>query len=546
MNLEINLDNKFRFNILDDDVLELIEDANAIPEDFFSDNINITCLLGKNGSGKTRIMSLLTSFGAGEFLRLNADADFFAILRDESKYYYLNANYGNMDFKSGVVNYKKSPSHIFLENDNIQLLKNYQSFYLSSNNTNMIKSGYFSVENDFSVGNEKRFKGLHNIVEVLHFIKLIPFDVEIGDICNSKKIRLVISDQWLGMLNIGYLFGNGKDRKNFTSMLKRLKRNGQIGFPLMALLVFLRILSTNMHKKSSSEISYLHSNFLNELNSVNIINTLYSDHSRLGFEPFEDFFIFKGENSWIKDLCFFISESMVYDEKGLSIEFQLDSKSISFLEIILKLSFENGVLADGCKFYIYPPFSTGQWKRVELVSKILSLDREPGQVVNLFIDEPDADLHPELQARLVSWLINLMEGRDKYFNIILSTHNPLILSDFPRRRVVYIGDNKPNNTKVKTLGANVYNLYKDSFLMPNAISDFIKRKIESSIRKKDVSGLTFLVNEISEPLIVRTLQAKLNEIRNDGRGEVNSHLDDFINGLSQSDIEALKRKLNHE
>ncbi|CAM8542197.1 hypothetical protein ENASMM123B_19450 [Enterobacter asburiae] len=101
------------------------------------------------------------------------------------------------------------------------------------------------------------------------------------------------------------------------------------------------------------------------------------------------------------------------------------------------------------------------------------------------------------------------------------------------------------NQKGKTLGANIYNLYKNNFLVRNVIGDFIKNKVKNAVDSNNVEELSFLINEVSEPLLVRSLTSHLNKIMNIEEAK-NQRVISFIEDLSFAEKEFLKRKLNNE
>ncbi|WP_166729878.1 AAA family ATPase [Serratia marcescens] len=536
----INFDNKYDFVFEEDEVtLSIVLNENNVPDDFFSHNIDMSCLIGGNGSGKTCIMTFLASLGGESSIKLDDNEEYRAVFFLDDIYYVLTAKGKERTLRSGSAKLSRERMVVTLAKDNIEKMNMYESYYLSSNNTNMIKSGFAMVENDFSVGNEKRYKGLHNTEEALHFIKCVPFDGELGKMCNEKKIRLVISDRWLGMLNLSRYLNNSNRHVNLTREIKKMKKVGSSEL-ILARMIILRVISSNHHKKDSilnrfnSEASGERNKILSEIDSD------FLNEYKFEYGVFRDGFL--------EDMSRKLSAIMKVSENEITLDFSLsDESGISVLRELLEISLKNEIYADGYKYYFYPPFSTGQWKRVELACKIndISSKAKHGSYLNLFIDEPDADLHPEMQTKLVSWMIRLMSKRDNHFNILISSHNPLILSDFPRRRVVFIGGGNAKNNKDKTLGANVYDLYKNSFLVTNAISDFVREKIEDSIAHKKIDDLSFLINEVSEPLIVRALVSHFDKITHTKKND-NHRLTTFIGSLSEAERAFLKRELNNE
>ncbi|MEB7918575.1 ATP-binding cassette domain-containing protein [Enterobacter mori] len=545
-NVEVNLDNTYNYVISkDNSSLSLIPDKNSIPDDFFSKNININCFVGRNGSGKSLIMHLLNSLRNGINEKTAFEKSYKVVFVDSEGFFYLLAvENSSHTLSRGVVTKKNNNQFIDFQNVDIKYLDQYNSYYLSSNNTNMMKSWIENIDNDYSVGNERRYKGLHSLVEISQFIQALPFENELSDICNSKSVRLLITDRWLSQLNLRFLPVHSYNRSDFTSLVKRVKKIGRDGFIILARLILLRVISSNAHKKNS----VLHP-LSDEKYSVerSEINSFYLEAiTRLEIQDMIEFDLF--DNEYHEGMAAVLSEIIKCRANEMEIEFNiLNHKHITLLKYLLDISMTNEAIADGYKYYFYPPFSTGQWKRVEMVCKINHLynDIKDKRCVNIFMDEPDADLHPEVQTNLILWLVNIMKDKDIYFNIIISSHNPLILSDFPRRKITYIGGDISTNKIGKTLGANIYNLYKNNFLVNNVIGDFIKNKIEHAVDSNNVAELSFLINEVSEPLLVKSLTSHLNKILNFEDAQ-NLRVISFIDGLSLAEKDFLKRKLQNE
>jgi len=107
----------------------------------------------------------------------------------------------------------------------------------------------------------------------------------------------------------------------------------------------------------------------------------------------------------------------------------------------------------------------------------------------LFIDEPDAYMHPKYQQEFISDLISMVNvffpSETYNVQIILATHSPIILSDLTSLN--YQKMNKSNG-EVKfssgdsTFAANIHSLYKDSFFLNDGlIGEFAKGKIKSLV-----------------------------------------------------------------
>lgn len=108
--------------------------------------------------------------------------------------------------------------------------------------------------------------------------------------------------------------------------------------------------------------------------------------------------------------------------------------------------------------------------------------------VLILLDEADIHLHPEWQRKLISNIVDSINliFKDKNVQIIFTTHSPIVLSDIPSQNIIYIG-NKDHERRVfknyekKTFGANIYDLYNDSFFFDGSsvMGDYARQYIDN-------------------------------------------------------------------
>lgn len=115
----------------------------------------------------------------------------------------------------------------------------------------------------------------------------------------------------------------------------------------------------------------------------------------------------------------------------------------------------------------------------------------------LLLDEPEQGYHPFWKKKFMKALITTLPTLFKINNsikniqIIITTHDPLTLSDIPNNNIIYLKEEN-QITKVldfddvqrptKTFGANISDLLADSFFVKDGlIGDFAKDKIEEVI-----------------------------------------------------------------
>lgn len=139
--------------------------------------------------------------------------------------------------------------------------------------------------------------------------------------------------------------------------------------------------------------------------------------------------------------------------------------------------------------------------------------------VLLLIDEIDLYLHPEWQRRIIWDLLDSIENifPDKTFQIVISSHSPIVLSDIPSENTIYLkrenGEVVQRRTKTQTFGANIHTLYKDSFFIKNglAMGEFARRYINNLIdrvKKGEVEkeDLERQIDLIGEPILRKKLK----------------------------------------
>lgn len=146
-------------------------------------------------------------------------------------------------------------------------------------------------------------------------------------------------------------------------------------------------------------------------------------------------------------------------------------------------------------------------------------------IIYILIDEGEIGFHLQWQKEYISKLHNVLpeilkfEGHDVKLQIIFTTHSPISLSDMPNDRVIYLKDGKVLKDRRKTFGANISDLFADSFFFQGGlIGDFAKSKINKTIdwlrNSKDPSDSEYHKNVIAN-IDELTIQRKLAEMYSD-------------------------------
>ena len=149
------------------------------------------------------------------------------------------------------------------------------------------------------------------------------------------------------------------------------------------------------------------------------------------------------------------------------------------------------------------------------INKINHGNKFDGKTIIILLDEPDLHLHPEWQQKFIGIIINLLYVFFSRINfqIILTTHSPILLSDIPKTNVIFIDRKTDGTSQVcnglsfkETFAANIHTLYNDGFFLNGVpIGEFAKQKIESihkRIESEDIDSDTLNdIYRIGEPII---------------------------------------------
>lgn len=173
-------------------------------------------------------------------------------------------------------------------------------------------------------------------------------------------------------------------------------------------------------------------------------------------------------NSFISIYRFVLSK-LSYQKRFININWGLSSGELSIMNIFTRLNFSISDIK--AKLEQHWKFSSP------------TIEKEEISTYYIIIDEIDLYLHPEWQRKLVyilnKYLPMLFDG--KKIQVIVSTHSPIILADFPGEHVIYLGTDA-DFEKPKTFAENIYTLYKNSLFLSDSTGEFAKEKIQEIVK----------------------------------------------------------------
>ncbi|WP_207647083.1 AAA family ATPase [Ruminococcus flavefaciens] len=141
----------------------------------------------------------------------------------------------------------------------------------------------------------------------------------------------------------------------------------------------------------------------------------------------------------------------------------------------------------------------------------------------ILIDEIDLYSHPEWQRQIIKVLIDRIGIilKDKKVQIILTTHSPLLLSDFPKSNTIYLYRKENGRSyacnpdaRKETFGANIYTILKDAFFLENgAVGEYARLKLldlsDRLNKGKNSDSDELLINMVGSDIIRSELRKKL-------------------------------------
>lgn len=193
--------------------------------------------------------------------------------------------------------------------------------------------------------------------------------------------------------------------------------------------------------------------------------------------------------------------------------------------------------------------STGELYFLSLFSNLYSMVRRDKSFINVYdypkledekkdilliFDEADFSMHPRWQRMYMKWLTDFCNQlfQNISVKIIITTHSPVLLSDFPANSILYLTKSegkKINYSKSskETFGSNIHSLYLNAFFLEDhgTMGAFAEEKI----------------NEIADQLLQESI-AEIDheriekEIRYLGEGIIRDKLEEALNNKSRKKI----------
>ncbi|MGK0256181.1 MAG: ABC-type multidrug transport system ATPase subunit, partial [Arcobacteraceae bacterium] len=483
----------------------------------FPDNINVTAIVGENGSGKSSILELILHNTCD--LASSDEFKYFCIYIDTNGISYVK-NYLGADVLHEITELKEYPVYLHYDNSRskikfhnrirslcprISLFPEKEELFKNELQNEELKNILLLMKENFS--NKKLYKYFYPNQIVINFGNSI--EVEKKDI-NKRNEQNTYSYYIKKFIYESY--------KDFEHKFN-LKQNFEI--PLMEegfsnfKTVFEKLdtikitqISTYQQLIKFKKLIEKREEFIKllQLKNDEIINHVTYMHS--------NFYDGELKKTWEANNKFFIEKECLTD---YSIELLLDLPDCFELNIYdtnTNISYND--LSNGEKSLL----------NIRLYFERVIL-KEPEKNYIILIDEAETDLHPQWQKTIIQYLLKCFKEYKIHF--IFSSHSPFILSDLPKENVIFLKKDEDGNcknvtkeTNIETFGANIHTLLSHGFFMSGGLmGEFAKEKIDLAItylnKKKpsteEIDYCENIIPIIGEPIIKRQLQRMLDSKR---------------------------------
>jgi predicted ATP-binding protein involved in virulence len=499
----------------------------------FPDNINITAIVGENGTGKSRLLCAILDNVNEHNISDDRIKPFIQCYFDKDNKKFIIESYSLLSNESQI----NSPD---IDYELIQV----SDTGIIENSDFRDKMFFYHYKNDLAYPINDNKYGTYN-EKIIKFTEPNKpnnkIDLEIEEEKNLKKLLFLIDSTkysidennffvpykvWLQKENVRFLGKNRTNHSKYIELKNQFKPQNKIKeLLLLENILFIKNLSEENSDEDLFQDITLPSFDINTINITQEIDTFRTNFLSLNFQSkidecrknikdnqnrdnYRESLVI---NEFEKSLNLFENIdtiiSILYQEYNESIYYpksELINNNDSNITLIMNLPrFLKIELIDSRTGVEYSELSTGEKSLLDVVYSIkniieLRIKNNLSDSIFILLDEIESYLHPNWQKNLIQYIYNFVKIYSIDIHIILTSHSPFILSDIPKQNVIFLekydenddevkkGNQKIGNCKnvtkdidMKTFGANIHTLLSNGFFMSDGLmGEFAKSKIE--------------------------------------------------------------------
>ncbi|MFT5836009.1 MAG: putative ATPase [Sulfurimonas sp.] len=503
----------------------------------FPENINITAIVGENGSGKSSISEILGIFTYTEDLENSSFLVFFDGVNFLFKKYCTGGNIffkvtNNTDFaykdkyihKQVFAKYFANELSTFFNNNSLyseqlKVFDEFNAYYeyktpMMENNQLSVKS---EIKNKYDMFNNRFLNLLKGNKNTFDFIdENFMFDRYKNELHLYDFGVLINKELFLKLI--------GGKLQTYTIFEENNSNPEIILFKFFILYkLFLKQDLPDFDNKIFEDIK---SDFeiLNSIDDYEDIIKLIDDNE----------IIFKKENVQEIIDIFEYKDKEIWREKNSHNIKNIKSSNNPLLVMLIENLNRPYIYNSKNENYNFLALSSGEKEYLYIFTYFIYHLRKSDERKFVYIfDEPDLGLHPNLQKKLVRDMIKCIDiyyyiSTENSLQLIITSHSPFILSDLPKENVVFLKKDENGNcknvtqeTNIETFGANIHTLLSHGFFMDDGLmGEFAKDKIDEVIKYlkpdkqstiKDDKEAKNIIDIIGEPILKNTLQTMYND-----------------------------------
>ncbi|MFW0702204.1 AAA family ATPase [Aliarcobacter butzleri] len=499
----------------------------------FPDNINITAIVGENGTGKSRLLCAILDNVNEHNISDDRIKPFIQCYFDKYNKKFIIESYSLLSNESQIncpdIDYE------LIQVSDTGIIKNFDF---------RDKMFFYHYKNDLAYPINDNKYGTYN-EKIIKFTEPNKpnnkIDLEIEEEKNLKKLLFLIDSTkysidenkffvpykvWLQKENVRFLGKNRTNDSKYIELKNQFKPQNKIKeLLLLENILFIKNLSEENSNEDLFQDITLPSFDINTINITQEIDTFRTNFLSINFQSKIDecrknikdnhnrdnyreslvineceksLNLFKNIDTIISILYQKYNESIYYPNSELINNNDSNITLIMNLPRFLKIE-----LIDSRTGVEYSELSTGEKSLLDVVYSIkniieLRIKNNLSNSIFILLDEIESYLHPIWQKNLIQYIYNFVKIYSIDIHIILTSHSPFILSDIPKENVIFLEKYKKNDEEVrnenqkagncknvskdielKTFGANIHTLLSDGFFMSDGLmGEFAKSKIE--------------------------------------------------------------------